>query len=158
MPNLLRHRVIKPLVIAFAMLATTLVPATAAHATYGPDDPVFLEAYSPNGSIKLAGAYGTIAFDDGNTKFRYSIILCRESSYTEPNLRFIVNDTTQYGATWAGRVVTPLCKFPATQLAGEVDHGSIVRKVKVQLDAIYFDFPNTAVPVIKDTPYDNPFN
>ncbi|MEO3861490.1 hypothetical protein [Acrocarpospora sp. B8E8] len=62
------------LTIALTVVAALVVPVAPAHAAYGSDIVVSIDVYGQG--FKLSGAYGTIAFDNGNAKYRYSIAMC----------------------------------------------------------------------------------
>jgi hypothetical protein len=159
--SVLRHRARGFLVIAFAMLVTTLAPVTPAHATYGPDQTVGLTVNSNAGpSLMLARLEGTIAFDDGNTKFRYNLRLCWGSgAYPQPNLRVTINNGSigvpLIGA--GGAPAPPGCQTVSVY-AGEYIASTIITNVTFTLTAGWFYPGNQYNSRTKSVTYDNPYN
>ncbi|GAB3900021.1 hypothetical protein GCM10027612_60960 [Microbispora bryophytorum subsp. camponoti] len=80
--------------MAIAAMAAALLPLSPAHAAYGADQPVYLQLTSNDGNAtQLALLDGTVAFDDGNTKYRYSLRLCWQHAYPAPYFMINVNGT-----------------------------------------------------------------
>ncbi|WP_030155342.1 hypothetical protein [Glycomyces sp. NRRL B-16210] len=88
--NLLR-RATMVLAAAFAMALAVLMAPAPAHAAWGSQIPVTIQV-TGNGH-QLGYATGWVQFDTGGTTFRYEITVCRQSSYTPPNLAVSVNPT-----------------------------------------------------------------
>jgi hypothetical protein len=140
------------------MLAVNLSPVAPAHATYGPSQTVLLELWGGNHAVKLGGVYGSIQFDDQNTKVKWDLLLCRESSYTPLNFWIYVNGIPHSQRTVGdGIVPTPLCRYRAVPNSQEVDDGSVLRNVTIVVEGVYFDGSN-ATSVRKSATYDNPYN
>ena len=147
----------RALTVVLAMLAAVLLVATPAHATYGPPNPVTLEVYY--GTTKLSGLYGTLSFDDGNTRFAYSLAVCRESSYTPPNVWYTVNGGGRVPISGGGSSVTiPQCRYPAYLISGEPAPGVVVGTVALIIDGVYFTPQNGAIFRERSTWWDNPYN
>ncbi|MEU9890651.1 hypothetical protein AB0M95_09795 [Sphaerisporangium sp. NPDC051017] len=138
-------------------VAALVVAVAPAHATYGPDRTVNIEVWGQG--VKLSGAYGSIAFDDGNAKYRYSIAMCQQSSYTRPSLFASVNGgarTTLY-AGGGTPVSIPQCPYTAYLIGGEVTPGGTVDNVTLTVDGVRFNPPNSTYHT-NSAFYDNPFN
>lgn len=91
--NLIR-RTTTALAAAFAMALAILLAPAPAHAAWGSQIPVSIQVVS-NYGYQLGYASGWVQFDTGGTTFRYEITVCRQSSYTPPNLAVSVNTTNQ---------------------------------------------------------------
>jgi hypothetical protein len=147
-----------------AMVGVTVLPAGPAHAAYGPQfGTVHWQLLNSAGNQLIGSIDGTLEFDDGNTKFRYSLTMCRQNSFTAPYANVFVNGTFSFslnpaytgmpgcgGATALGGVVT-----------GEVETGSLVHNVTVQFNGSYYGSgPNGYMVweqrqrnILKDNPY-----
>ncbi|WP_204044981.1 hypothetical protein [Acrocarpospora phusangensis] len=138
-------------------VAALVVPVAPAHATYGSDMTVNIDVWGQG--VKLSGAYGTIAFDDGNAKYRYSIAMCWQSSYTRPNLFASVNGGARTYLYLGGgtQVTIPQCQNPAYLISGEVTPGGTVNNVTLTVDGVRFNPPNSTYHT-NSAFYDNPFN
>lgn len=133
----------RALTVVLAMLAAVLLVATPAQATYGPPVPVTMEVWY--GSVKLSGLYGSLSFDDGKTKFSYTLDVCRVSSYTPPNVWYSVNGGGRVPISGGGGAVTiPQCVYTAYRISGEPSPGVVITKVTLYLDGVYFDNSNVA--------------
>ncbi|WP_066374449.1 hypothetical protein [Herbidospora mongoliensis] len=143
-------------VLAVALLAVLVTPVAPAQAAYGSDLPVNIDVYGQG--IKLSGAYGTIAFDDGNTKYRYSIAVCWQGSYSRPTLYASVNGAWRSPLPAGGTAVTiPQCTGQATLLSGEVTAGATINNVAIVVDGVKFNPPNSTYHT-NSAFYDNPYN
>ncbi|WP_459803092.1 hypothetical protein [Herbidospora sp. RD11066] len=142
-------------ILTIALLALPVTLATPAHAAYGSDLAVNIDVYGQG--IKLSGAYGTIAFDDGNTKYRYSIAVCWQGSYSRPTLYASVNGAwrSPLGGT-STPVTIPQCTGQATLVSGEASGGTI-NNVSIVVDGVKFNPPNSTYHT-NSAFYDNPFN
>jgi hypothetical protein len=152
-----RRRWTTPIGIAIAALAAALLPITPAHAAYGPDQPVFLSISGGNGTGLLARVDGTMAFDDGNRQFKYSVRLCWARSYPAPNFWMVVNGSTTYYPNYSGSSSAPGCQ-QVTLYADAPTHGDIIRNIRFRLNGGWFDSQNGYHRVEREFTYDNPFN
>src|SRR3954454_13091966 len=85
------RRVISVLGVAGALFVMARAPA---HASLGPAQTVSIQlrGYNSYGTTFNAGlVYGTIQFDTNTTQYRLSVTICRQSSYTSPNVRITTN-------------------------------------------------------------------
>lgn len=85
-----------------AVLGGVLAAPTQAHAAWGTTYNVSVQVTytSPTGAaVQLGRADGWVQFDDGGNSFRYSLAVCRQSSYTWPKLQVAVN-AGYVGSTW----------------------------------------------------------
>lgn len=92
----MRTNLLRRLLLALAAVAALTAPAvlagSPAHAAWGAQYPVAIQV-TGNGQ-QLGYATGWVQFDTGGDTFQYSITVCRQSSYTPPNLRVAVNAQT----------------------------------------------------------------
>ncbi|MEV0199883.1 hypothetical protein [Nonomuraea sp. NPDC050691] len=149
---------IRSVTVVLVALATLSLPIAPAHAAYGPPIPVTMEVYAKG--VKLAGAYGSLQFDDGNTKYAYSLAMCRESSYSQPNLWISVNGGPR-SLAWSGGgspVSIPQCRYDAYLISAEVQHGGVVANVAFTLDGVHFSNQNVATYHSRTATFDNPYN
>jgi hypothetical protein len=155
------RRAASSVAIALATLAAILMPATPAHAAYGPDQTVSITVNSNAGpSIMLARLTGTVAFDDGNTKFRYALQLCWGSgSYPKPNFYVSVNGSTIFYPSQTGTTAAPAgCQVSLFHHDGEYTHSSTITNVTLYVTGGWFYPGNTYNSRTKSATYDNPFN
>lgn len=145
--------------IAVSALATTLLPLTPAHATYGPDKPVHVQLDSNDGyATHLARLEGTLAFDDGNRKYRYSLRLCWEHAYPKPYFTIIINGTSTVWPVETGTTSVAGCQMTFVYNA-EADFGSTVRNIRFDVTGGWFDSGNNYHMRTKSSStYDNPYN
>jgi len=145
------------LTVVLAVLAGILLAAGPASATYGAPTAVLLQVNG--GGMKLSGVSGSLSFDDGNTKFAYSLAVCRESSYTPPNVWYSVNGGQRIPISGGGSPVSvPECKYTAYLISGEPVPGVVITSVTVFIDGVWFDNHNVAHYFERSGTYDNPFN
>jgi hypothetical protein len=155
------RRAARSVAIAIATLAAILMPLTPAHAAYGPDQPVSITVISNAGpSIMLAQLTGTLAFDDGNTKFRYALRLCWGSgSYPKPNFYVSVNGgTIFYPAQTGTSAAPPGCQLSLYHYDGEYTHSSTLTNITLNVTGGWFYPGQTYNSRTKSTTYDNPYN
>lgn len=153
-----RSRVRSLVAVACAALVTALLPLTPAHAAYGPDQPVLIQlnATDPT-NTQLARLEGTVAFDDGDTMFRYSLRLCWLHAYPAPSALVVVNGTTAHWPVFTGTTSTPGCQ--QTYLyAAEVNTGAVVANVRFDVTGGWFYPGNQYNTRTKSYTYDNPYN
>ncbi|WP_155341308.1 hypothetical protein [Acrocarpospora corrugata] len=145
------------LAIALLTVAALVAPSAPAHAAYGSDQSANIDVWGQG--IKLSGGYGTIAFDDGNTKYRYTIAICWQSSYSRPTLYASVNGAWRtIISTGGGTAVTiPQCSNPASLVSGEVTPGGTINNVSLIVDGVRFNPPNSTYHT-NSSFHDNPFN
>jgi hypothetical protein len=145
--------------IVIAALAAVLLPGTPAHATYGPDQPVALTVNSNSGpSLMLARLEGTVAFDDGNTKFRYSLRLCWGSgAYPRPNFHFSTNSGVYYPTATGMAPAPPGCQF-VYLFNGETTTPVVLTHITFSVTGGWFYPGNQYNTRTKTSTYDNPYN
>ncbi|MEU8175619.1 hypothetical protein AB0C14_22310 [Microbispora hainanensis] len=138
------------------------MPVTPAHAAYGPDQTVYLAVTSNSGPpTLLAEVTGTLAFDDGNRKFRYALRLCWGSgSYPQPNFYMTVNGTsTALSPTGAGTAAAPPgCQLYLSLYEGEYTHSTTLTNVTLYVTGGWFYPGQTYNSRTKSVTYDNPYN
>jgi hypothetical protein len=100
--NLLK-RVLVAVMAIVAMTVPAVLTAAPAQAAWGEQIPVTLQINGNNQQLGYAG--GWIQFDKAAGKFRYSITVCRQSSYTLPRLQVATN-AELYSWNWDGTHVT----------------------------------------------------
>jgi len=153
------RRLAASVALAGGAIATALLPTTPAHAAYGPDQPVYVQLVSNDGNATpLARLEGTLAFDSGNTKYRYSLTLCWQSAYPAPSFRVIVNGTTTNFPSSTGTTTKSGCQV-TTVYNNEVNFGSTVRNVRFDVTGGWFGTNGQYQMRTKSSPtYDNPHN
>ncbi|NUR30161.1 MAG: hypothetical protein HOV83_30645 [Catenulispora sp.] len=85
-----------------AVAGTALASPAPAHAAWGTTSPVSIQVVG--GSLDIGRADGWVQFDDGGNSFRYSLTICRQSSYDWPRLVIGVN-AGYVGSTWVDTYV-----------------------------------------------------
>ncbi|MGI5156526.1 hypothetical protein [Microbispora sp. CA-102843] len=153
------RRLTTSIAIAIASMAAALLPLSPAHAAYGSDQPVYLQLLSNDGNgTQLALLEGTVAFDDGNTKYRYSLRLCWQHAYPAPSFLINVNGTSTASPTWTGSTSVSGCQ-QAHLYSAEVNFGSTVRNVRFDVTGGWFGTNGQYMTRTKSTAtYDNPYN
>ncbi|MEV4470914.1 hypothetical protein ACFFR3_43655 [Nonomuraea salmonea] len=148
---------VRAMAVVVAALAAVFLPLSPAHAAYGPDQPVYIQLNATDPSnTGLARLEGTIAFDDGDTMFRYAVRLCWLHAYPAPNLRIYVNGSTQIWPVSTGTTSTPGCQM-TTLYAAEVAHGAAVANVRFEVTGGWF-YPGSQYNTrTKSYTSDNPF-
>ncbi|AQZ67750.1 unnamed protein product [[Actinomadura] parvosata subsp. kistnae] len=155
------RRIAASVTIVLATLAAMLSPVTPAHAAYGPDQPVYIAVTSNAGPpLLLAQLTGTVAFDDGNTKFKYSLQLCWGSgSYPKPNFYVSVNGSTVIYPSQTGTATAPPgCQLYLYLHDGEYTHYTTVTNITVYVTGGWFYPGQTYNSRTKSVTYDNPYN
>jgi hypothetical protein len=159
MSRLLAHRMSRRFAVILAVLAATVLPVSPAHATYGPQNStVHIQLFSSSGTT-VGKVTGTVEFDSGNTMFRYTLTMCRQSSYTAPWADLYVNgaayrqlaDGWVYGTTTCGT-------GPVAVHSAEVPYGAVVTNVRVNLHGASFGFPEGFREHQGNSLKDNPYN
>ncbi|GAB1821471.1 hypothetical protein [Herbidospora sp. RD11066] len=156
------RRLTTSIAFAFMALAALILPATPAHAAYSADQSVYLQLTANDGTgMPLALLQGTVAFDDSNTKYRYSVSICWQSgAYPQPSAGIYVNGTFNSYPVWTGSSSAAGCQQVALYSA-EVNVGSAVYNMRFDLTAGWFSSVNgyQYMSRTKSTgTYDNPFN
>jgi len=131
------------LVVGIATLVATSVPLAPAHATYGAQQPIHLQLFSPTAQ-QVGLLDGWIQFDDGNLQFRYSLTITRQSSFTQPFVDVFVNGT--FVVQWTGSVTD------------ERTFASTVVNVRFVFHGSSFTGPGNFREHVKTVTYDNPYN
>lgn len=142
-----------------AALALIVLPASPAHATYGPDQPVYVQLTATGTGQYLALLQGTVAFDDGNTNYRYTLSLCWQSgAYPQPSFLINVNGTTTQSPVYTGMSSAPGCQF-VYNYSADVNFGSTVRNVRFDVTGGWFASNGQYMMRTKSSgTYDNPYN
>jgi hypothetical protein len=158
----LRRRLITLLVVTVAALAGTSVMATPAQAAWGPQQPLEIQLISnPNGSeYRVGKVTGSVRFDDGNSMYHLSIVICRQSSYTFPNVRVFANGQPQGTYSSEDGVARPsVCgdRWGMSLGVNQVISYPGLRSISVAIEGIHFD-GSTAYYVYGGAFADNPFN
>ncbi|GII81857.1 hypothetical protein Sru01_68390 [Sphaerisporangium rufum] len=156
------RRLVTSLALAVAALAAAVLPIAPAHAAYSADQPVWTQVTANDGSgMPLALLQGTVAFDDSNVKYRYSLSLCWQSgAYPSPSFLIVVNGTTLQSPVWSGSSSAPGCQSVQLYTA-EVNVGSAVYNVRFDVTAGWFSSRNNGQYMTRTKSsgtYDNPFN
>jgi hypothetical protein len=162
--NQIRRRLAGLLVaILSAGIAASLVAAPA-HAAYSAPQNVDIQLRSYNAYYQeyLVGrVVGTVQFDDSNSLYRVSLVVCRQSSYTAPNLTLLVNGSHHKMFTPYDGVRRPeICgnNYPTSGAVDlEIPYAGTIYNLTVRLQGVHFDF-NTAHYIVRERTYDNPFN
>jgi hypothetical protein len=152
--------------LAITALTAALVPVAPANATYGPAVSVYATVITNDGgpAVELARLEGLMAFDDSNTKYWYSLSLCRRSgAYPMPTFVSVVNGSSRVASVYSGSTSAPGCTSVSLHSA-EVFFGSTVSKVRFDLTAGWFSSVGGGSGSSYRTrtdysfTYDNPFN
>lgn len=159
--NELRRQLIRIVAIVSAALFAVGLAAAPAQATYGSPLPVDLQlnGNAPWGPIQVGRVVGTLQFDDGNSHYWLSVTICRQSSYTNPNVRISVNGSLQQYLSGQYGSQPQICGgngISQTVNSGFAYAGTI-QNLTIAIDGIYFD-GSTATNLTKSRTYDNPFN
>ncbi len=146
--------------IAATALAGALLPVSPAHATFGTDYQVYVNLISNDGyGTPLARLEGTVAFDNGNKKYRYSVQLCWQNAYPAPNTTIVVNGTSTTWPSYTGQG-TPTSGCQQVLLySGTVNFGSTVRNVRFDVTGGWFGTNGQYMMRTKQGyTIDNPYN
>ncbi len=141
-----------------AALALIILPASPAHATYGPDQPVYVQLNATGGGPMLALLQGTVAFDDGNTRYRYNLTLCWQSAYPQPYFLINVNGSTTQSPVYTGMSSAPGCQF-VYNYSADVNFGGTVQNVRFDVTGGWFASSGQYMMRTRSSAtYDNPYN
>lgn len=147
--------------IAAAALVTAVLSVTPAHAAYGPDQPVYVQVTANDGTgLQLARLEGTIAFDDSNTKFRYSLRFCWQSAYPQPSFVAVINGSTTAYLANTGYTTAGGCQ-QVRLYDSAVTSGTVIRNLRFDVTAGWFSSVNYYQYMTRtksSITYDNPFN
>jgi hypothetical protein len=155
------RRLATSIALAITALAATLLPVTPAHAAYGPDQQVYVQVIANDGSgMQLARLEGTVAFDDSNTKYRYSLNLCWQSgAYPQPSFLIKVNGSATNSPVGTGYTSATGCQ-QVSLYGADVDFGSAVHNLRFDVTAGWFSSSNGYQYMTRTKSsgtYDNPF-
>jgi hypothetical protein len=162
----LRRRLIAFLSAMFAALFVGSLAPAPAHATYGPPQTVTIQlrSYDSYGNeYRVGRLVGTVQFDDGNSAYYLSLVMCRQSSYTNPHLRIHLNNGTVYHQFFSPSDNTrrPVECDGGHGMSGTVvggfGYGGVISNLTISLEGIHFDM-STARTVSRSATYDNPYN
>jgi hypothetical protein len=131
-------------------IAAAPVPVTPANSTYGSRLPVTLYVNAEDGT-RLARVEGTLQFDDGKTKYAYSLTVCRYSSLSAPDVKVFVNDAYYDLLPWF-----VYSGFEA-MFTGEVNYGARLMNVSLQLVGSSFSPRNGYTVHYDSVNYENPY-
>jgi hypothetical protein len=148
------------LVLAVVAGAAILLTSAPAHASYGPQNSaVHLQLTGP-GATAVGSVDGSVEFDSGNTTFRYSLTVCRQSSYVAPWIYLYVNGAVnrQLSDGWVYGTSTCAGGGPVAVYSAEVAYGSVVTNVIVNLHGSSFSFPGGYREHQTSSVKDNPYN
>ena len=160
--NGLRRRLITLLALTFVALLTTSLAAVPAQATYGSPFAVSLQlrSYTSTGTEYQVGRLvGTVQFDDGNSAYYLSLIMCRQSSYTNPQVRVYVNGVYTLFFSPSDNIRRPESCNGGHGLSGVIEGGfgysGVIANLTISISGIHFD-GSTARDVSRSAFYDNP--
>ncbi|MFC6021761.1 hypothetical protein ACFP2T_37055 [Plantactinospora solaniradicis] len=163
----MRRRLTRLLTTALAALAATLLmtslTAAPAHAAWGAPLTVDLQlrSYSNGYEYRVGRVVGTVQFDDGNSHYLLSLVLCRQSSYTVPNVRIGVNGAPHQSFSNQDDQRRPESCGGGHGMSGTISgayaYGGVIQNLTVGIEGIHFD-GSTARYVSNGAFYDNPFN
>ncbi|MBP2705042.1 hypothetical protein JOL79_14595 [Microbispora sp. RL4-1S] len=156
------RRLATSIALAITASAFTFLLGTPAHAAYGPDQPVYVQVIANDGSgMQLARLEGTVAFDDSNTKYRYSLSLCWQSgAYPQPSFLINVNGSATNSPVWTGTTSAAGCQQVALYSA-EASFGGPVYNLRFDVTAGWFSSSHGYQYMTRTKSsgtYDNPFN
>ncbi|GAA0389682.1 hypothetical protein Acor_76850 [Acrocarpospora corrugata] len=155
------RRLTTSIALAVTALAVTFLPATPAHAAYSADQQVYVQVLANDGSgMQLARLEGTVAFDDSNTKYRYTLSLCWQNAYPQPSFLIKVNGTTTNYPAWTGSTSASGCQQVALY-GGENNFGGTVYNLRFDVTAGWFSASNGYQYMTRTKSsgtFDNPFN
>ncbi|WP_165986279.1 hypothetical protein [Streptomyces sp. YIM 98790] len=115
--------------VVLAVLAAGLLHTAPAQAAYGAQLPVQVQVVDGdyNYSQNLGRASGWVQFDSGKRKFRYSLTVDRQSSYTPPDIFIYANGSLAVTEWNAGGTIT-----------GEFEHSYDIQYVRVVIQGDTF--------------------
>jgi hypothetical protein len=160
--NALR-RVISAVGVAVTALSVLVLAPVPAHATLGPTIPINIQLsrYYNGGDYLVGKVVGTIQFDDGNTSYRLAVTVCRQSSYTSPNVRIFLNGVAGYIYSGEDGILRSAACGGGHGMSyvinGLFTEGIVVRFVGISIEGIHFD-GSTATTVTGGAGWDNPYN
>jgi hypothetical protein len=167
MPSIsgLPRRLLKFLTTAVAatVLATTLTAAPAQAAWSSPYIvDIQLRSYTSIGTEYLVGrVVGTLQFDDGNSQYLLSLIMCRQSSYVNPNVRILINGATHQWFSPSDNTRRPESCAGGHGMSGVISgvyaYSGVIPSLTVSIAGIHYD-GSTAKDIVRSSFYDNPYN
>jgi hypothetical protein len=156
-----RRRLVAFVATAVSAVVLATLPAAPAQATLGPPQPVDIQLRSYSGGYQtLVGrVVGTLQFDDGASAYHLSVVVCRQSSYTVPNVRITVNGVLDRSfAPQDGQPRPEICGGHGLSgvFASTVAYPGRIERIAVGIEGIHFD-GSTARPVGGGASYLNPY-
>ncbi|GIH24065.1 hypothetical protein Aph01nite_23750 [Acrocarpospora phusangensis] len=155
------RRLTTSIALAVTALAVIVLPATPAHATYGPNQSVYVQVTANDGTgQQLARLEGTVAFDDSNTKYRYALTLCWQNAYPMPSFIIVLNGSTVNYPVLTGYSSATGCQ-QVTVYDAEATPGITVSNLRFDVTAGWFSSVNGWQYMTRTKSsgtYDNPFN
>jgi hypothetical protein len=102
---------------------------------------------------------GTLEFDDGNSRYRLNLVVCRQSSYVSPSLTVFVNGDKQLPLPEGpgGGDVCGIGTNGSWVIKGEPTFNGVIQNIRLRFRGVKFE-GSTATDVVKEATYDNPFN
>lgn len=157
--NGIRRQLTKFVAIMSAALFAVALAAAPAQATYGSPLPVDLQLTSSSGTIQVGRIVGTLQFDNGNSHYWVSATICRQSSYTNPNVRVFVNGSLHQYLTGTYGSRPQICGGHGISEAvnSGFAYAGTIYNITISIEGIHFD-GSTATTRTRSTTYDNPFN
>jgi hypothetical protein len=151
--------------ITFLGIFSTFLTARPAEATLGPAIPYTLQVRGQfqSGLIQELGrAVGTVQFDDGNSYYHLSFVLCRQSSYASPLLMVSVTGTGSGGSQIFSGITTlrpDICggHGQAYVFDGGFAYNGIIRSLTFTLEGVFMNGSNAERPR-RTVTIDNPYN
>lgn len=131
----LRKRTQKLILLVLGVLAAVLAPLAPAHAAA--EVPVGVPLNYQG--VRLSALHGTLTFHSA-TRFSYSLVMCRDSSYSPPTTEVLVNGTSRHVHFYGGpNVVDSRCTSSGALLSNDVEYGSAVQNVTFCLRGVHFN-------------------
>jgi hypothetical protein len=158
----LRRRLTGLVVVPLAAFFAMSLAAVPAQAAYGPPQQVFfqLRGQGSTGGTTLVGQLsGTLEFDDGNSRYRLLLVVCRQSGFVSPSLTVFVNGIKQPVIPEEGPARPDVCgtESQSWQLRAEPTFGGVIQDIRLRFRGVFFE-GFTAKDIVKEAQYDNPFN
>jgi hypothetical protein len=143
-----------------AGVSATFLAAPPAHATLGPPQPVDIQLRGTSGpyQVLVGRVVGTLQFDDGASAYRLSLVMCRQSSYTAPNVRINVNGVLTHTIPQDNQYRSEICGGHGLSgaIEGTYSYAGRVEKISVGIQGVHFD-GSTARQVSDGRLYLNPY-
>lgn len=161
----LPRRLLRFLTAAFAAtaLATTLAAAPAQAAWSSPYTvDIQLRSYTSLGTeYRVGRLVGTLQFETDNSQYLLSLIMCRQSSYVNPNVRIVINGATHQWFSPSDNIRRPESCGGGHGMSGVISgvyaYSGVIPSITVSFAGIHYD-GSTAKDVVRSSFYDNPYN